>query len=166
MGRSPELTTAAATASAAGKGRVAPPLNRRLWRTPLVVGICFGLGYGITNRLLALQWPGFVQLGQSFDVRPFPGTTLESLRQRFGAEGQAIRGDLDLMELEAQNRKADEQARLQAEQEQKRLAAPEQPLDAAAPAESAQVSDPAASAPPPPGAPAAPALPAPAPPSP
>jgi hypothetical protein len=141
-------------------------LNRRLWRTPLVVGICFGLGYGITNRLLALQWPGFVQLGQSFDVRPFPGTTLESLRQRFGAEGQAIRGDLDLMELEAQNRKADEQARLQAEQEQKRLAAPEQPLDAAAPAESAQVSDPAASAPPPPGAPAAPALPAPAPPSP
>jgi hypothetical protein len=141
-------------------------LNRRLWRTPLVVGICFGLGYGITNRLLALQWPGFVQLGQSFDVRPFPGTTLESLRQRFGAEGQAIRGDLDLMELEAQNRKADEQARLQAEQEQKRLAAPEQPLDAAAPAESAQVSDPAASAPPPPGAPAAPALPAPTPPSP
>lgn len=131
----------------------ATALPRRLWRTPLLVGICFGLGYGITNRLLALQWPGFVQLGQSFDVRPFPGTSLESLRQRFGAEGQAIRGDLDLIELEAQTRKAEEQARLQAEQENKRLEAPEQPLDAA-PADEAN-----APAPEPPAAPAAPLLP-------
>ena len=95
-----------APAAAAGQ----PPAPRRLWRTPLVVGVCFGLGYGITHRLLALQWPGFVQLGQGFDVRPFPGTSRESLRQTFGAEGQAIRGDLDLMELEAQNRQAEEQA--------------------------------------------------------
>ena len=130
----------------------APP--RRLWRTPLVVGICFGLGYGLTNRLLALQWPGFVQLGQSFDVRPFPGTSLESLRQRFGAEGQAIGADLDLIELEAQNRKAEEQARLQAEQELKRLEAPELPLDAAAPADEASAPAPEA-----PAAPAAPPLP-------
>ena len=131
-----------------------PPVPRRLWRTPLVVGICFGLGYGVTSRLLALQWPGFVQLGQGFDVRPFPGTSLESLRQKFGAEGQAIRGDLDLMELEAQNRQEEEQARLQAEQEEKRLAAPEQPMDAALPAEPAPAaSDPVAPAPPPPDLP-------------
>ena len=114
--------------------RTLAPLNRRRWRTPLVVGLCFGLGYGITNRLLALRWSGAVQLGQSFDVRPFPGTTLQSLRQKFGAEGQAIRGDLDLIELEAQNSKAEEQARLQAEAEAKRLQAPEQPLDAGLPA--------------------------------
>lgn len=143
-----------------------PPLQRRLWRTPLVVGICFGLGYGITNRLLALQWPGFVQLGQSFDVRPFPGTSLESLRQRFGAEGQAIRGDLDLMELEAQNRKAEEQARREAEKEKQRLAVPEQPLDAGVPSEPAPTSGAEPAAPSPPGAPAAPQLPAPAAPSP
>lgn len=132
----------------------ATALPRRLWRTPLVVGICFGLGYGLTNRLLALQWPGFVQLGQSFDVRPFPGTSLDSLRQRFGAADQAIRGDLDLIELEAQNRKEEEQARLQAEQDLKRFEAPEQPLDAAAPAEQAS-----APAPEPPAAPAPPLLP-------
>ena len=139
----------------------APP--RRLWRTPLVVGICFGLGYGITNRLLALQWSGFVQLGQNFDGRPFPGTTLESLRQKFGAEGQAIRGDLDLIELEAQDRQAQEQARLRAEEENKRLRVPEQPLDAGLPAgpEGAGAESPAA-----PAAPLAPQLPPPSVPSP
>ncbi len=128
-------------------------LPRRLWRTPLLVGLCFGLGYGLTNRLLALQWPGFVQLGQSFDVRPFPGTSLQSLRQRFGAEGQEIRADLDLLELEAQTRKEEEQARLQAEQDLKRFEVPEQPLDAA-PADEAS-----APAPEPPAAPAPPLLP-------
>ena len=117
------------------------------------MGICFGLGYGITNRLLALQWPGFVQLGQSFDVRPFPGTSLQSLRQRFGAEGQEIRADLDLLELEAQTRNEEEQARLQAEQDLKRFEVPEQPL-AAAPADEAS-----APAPEPPAAPAPPLLP-------
>jgi hypothetical protein len=145
----------------------APP--RRLWRTPLVVGICLGLGYGITNRLLALQWPGFVQLGQSFDVRPFPGTSLESLRQRFGAEGQAIRGDLDLIELEAQNRKEEEQARLQAEQALKRLEAAEEPPEPALPAEREPApapAVPAAAAPVAPAAPAPPQLPLPLAPSP
>jgi hypothetical protein len=50
--------------------------------------------------LLALQLPPLVRLGQGFEVRPFPGTSLESLRLRFGAESQEIRGDLDLLELE------------------------------------------------------------------
>lgn len=145
-------------AMARSSAPAATVLPRHLWRTPLLMGICFGLGYGITNRLLALQWPGFVQLGQSFDARPFPGTRLDSLRQRFGAEGQAIRGDLDLIELDAQNRKADEQARLQAEQENKRLEVPEQPLDPA-PADEATAPAPEA-----PAAPAAPLLPPPSPP--
>ena len=78
----------------------APTRPRPRWRGPLVVGLCFGLGYGITHRLLALQLPSLVRLGQGFEVRPFPGTTLESLRLRFGAEGQEIRGDLDPLELE------------------------------------------------------------------
>lgn len=67
---------------------------------PLLVGFCFGLGYGVTQRLLALQLPSLVRLGQGFDVRPFPGTSLESLRLRFGAENQEIRGDADLLQLE------------------------------------------------------------------
>ena len=79
-----------------------PLRPRPLWQVPLVVGICFGVGYGLTHRLLALQWPSLVRLGQGFDVRAFPGTSLESLRLRFGADGQEIRGDLDLLELEQQ----------------------------------------------------------------
>jgi hypothetical protein len=69
---------------------------------PLLAGLCFGLGYGLTHRLLALQWPSLVRLGQGFEVRPFPGTSLESLRLRFGADSQEVRGTLDLLELERQ----------------------------------------------------------------
>lgn len=112
-------------------GRDRPPISRRLWRTPLVVGLCFGLGYGITSRLLALRWSGFVQLGQSFDVRPFPGTTLQSLRERFGAESLPIRADLDQIEQQARNRQSEEQARRAAEEAEKRLQQPEASLDSA-----------------------------------
>ena len=80
----------------------APALPRPRWQVPLLAGFCFGLGYGITHRLLALQLPSLVRLGQGFEVRPFPGTSLESLRLRFGADNQEIRGDLDLLELEKQ----------------------------------------------------------------
>lgn len=73
---------------------------RPRWRVPLLVGVCFGLGYGITHRLLALQLPSLVRLGQGFEVRPFPGTSLESLRLRFGTDIEEIRGDLDLLELD------------------------------------------------------------------
>ncbi len=78
----------------------APARSRPRWQVPLLVGFCFGLGYGVTHRLLALQWPSLVRLGQGFEVRPFPGTSLESLRLRFGSDSQEIRGDLDLLELE------------------------------------------------------------------
>ena len=78
----------------------APPSQQRpRWQVPLLVGFCFGLGYGVTQRLLALQLPSLVRLGQGFEVRPFPGTSLESLRLRFGAENQDIRGDGDLLQL-------------------------------------------------------------------
>ena len=72
------------------------------WQVPLLLGFCFCLGYGVTQRLLALQLPSLIRLGQGFDVRPFPGTSLESLRLRFGAESQEIRGDADLLQLDQQ----------------------------------------------------------------
>ncbi len=78
------------------------PRSRPLWQVPLLAGFCFGLGYGLTNRLLALQLPSLVRLGQGFEVRPIPGTSLESLRLRFGADSQEVRGDLDLLQLEQQ----------------------------------------------------------------
>ena len=120
MASSPPTTSSSPTA------RGLPP---NIWRTPLLVGLCFGLGYGITNRLLDLSWNGLVRLGHSFNVRPLPGTSLESLRQRYGAEGLPIRADLDRGEREAQARKAEQLARQQAELERQRLQQAEPAMD-------------------------------------
>ena len=73
----------------------------------MLVGLCFGLGYGLTQRLLDLQLPGLVQWGQSFEVRQPPGTSLESLRLRFGSELNDLRGRLDMQELETETVKPD-----------------------------------------------------------
>ena len=107
--------------SSSPAARALPPPPRRLWLAPLLVGLCFGLGYGITSRLLDLSWSGLVRLGHSFDLRPLPGTSLESLRQRYGAERQSIRADLDRAEREAEARKAEQLARQQAELDRQRL---------------------------------------------
>ncbi|MEB3207321.1 MAG: hypothetical protein VKK63_00200 [Synechococcus sp.] len=72
------------------------------WQLPLLVGVCFGLGYGVANRLLALQLPAFVRLGQGFEVRPFPGQSLESLRLQFGTEEREVRGNLEPLEPDSQ----------------------------------------------------------------
>ena len=90
-----------ATASASTQTRPQPkPVS--LWRRPLLVGVCFALGYGLTQRLLDLRLPGLVQWGQTFEPRDRPGTSLDSLRLRFGSEQQDLRGRLDLQELETQ----------------------------------------------------------------
>jgi len=88
-----------ATANASPQTR---PRRVSLWRRPLLVGICFALGYGLTQRALDLRLPALVQWGQSFAPRDRPGTSLESLRLQFGAAQQELRGRLDLQELEGQ----------------------------------------------------------------
>jgi hypothetical protein len=72
------------------------------WRLWWVVGLCFGLGYGVSFRLLNLGAAERGGASQRFDVQPFPGTPLESLRERFGGEPRDIRGDLDQIEQEQQ----------------------------------------------------------------
>ncbi|QPN64759.1 hypothetical protein [Synechococcus sp. CBW1004] len=101
----------------------ARPVRPRGWRGWLLLGACFGLGYGITHRLLALRletgWSG----RQRFEVKTFPGTELETLRSRFGDASMQIRGDLDLLELERQQTKdaaAIEQRRIEMEERERR----------------------------------------------
>jgi hypothetical protein len=79
-----------------------------LWLSPLVAGVCFGLAYGVTQRLFSLNVGDWGRSGQGFDVQPFPGTSLESLKLRFGAPEADIRGDLDSQELERQQAPQDE----------------------------------------------------------
>ena len=78
------------------------PGTQPRWQLPLLVGVCFGLGYGVANRLLALQLPAFVRLGQGFEVRPFPGQSLESLRLQFGTEEREVRGNLEPLDPDSQ----------------------------------------------------------------
>lgn len=83
-----------AMATAAKPPLPRPPGTDRPWVGPLLVGLAFGLAYGITDRLLRLNIGGWVPLGQTFDVRPASGTSLESLRQRSGDLDGSVRGDL------------------------------------------------------------------------
>lgn len=93
-------TARASTQTRPGPGGQPRPVS--LWRRPLLVGVCFALGYGLTQRLLDLRLPALVQWGQTFQPRDRPGTSLDSLRLRFGAEQQELRGRLDLQQLETQ----------------------------------------------------------------
>lgn len=77
-------------------------VRRRL--PALLAGVSFGLGYGVVQRLMAVEFPRLVELGQPFDVREFPGTSLEALRLKTGATAQSIRGDLGVLELEEQEK--------------------------------------------------------------
>ncbi len=74
------------------------------WRLWAIVGLCFGVGYAASLRLLSLAGPEEGGASQRFDVQPAPGTTLDSLRQRFGGDAREIRGDLDLLELEQEQK--------------------------------------------------------------
>ena len=75
-----------------------PPQRRRRavnpWNPlpPLLVGLCFGLAFAGTSRLLDGRFASFVRLGERFDVKSFPGTGLESLRMRYGAERIDLHG--------------------------------------------------------------------------
>lgn len=101
-----------------------PPKRWAPWVLPLVAGLAFGSGYGITDRLLALQAGGPLKLDQGFDVKPFPGTTLESLRLRYGADREELRGDLELLELERRQQEAAAKAKREAKKTAEQKTAP------------------------------------------
>lgn len=42
------------------------------WTGPLVVGLCFGLAYGLTQRIVSLNVSELIRFGQGFDVQVFP----------------------------------------------------------------------------------------------
>jgi len=115
------MATTAADASANRRPR-ARPVRPRGWKRWLLLGVCFGLGYGITHRLLSLRLETGLNGRQRFEVKSFPGTELDSLRRRLGDASMQIRGDLDLLELERQQQRdaaAIEQRRDQMEERER-----------------------------------------------
>ena len=97
-------------------GPSATPLPwRAICLGPLVAGLSFGVAYGVTQRLVTLNVGELIRFGPGFDVQVFPGTSLDSLRLRFGDRETQIWADLDLQELERQQQQ-EAQARAKAAQ--------------------------------------------------
>ena len=58
----------------------------RFWLTPLLVGSCFSLGYGITHRLMAMPSAMRDPKPEAFAAQPFPGSSLKELRALHGEQ--------------------------------------------------------------------------------
>lgn len=85
---------------------VPPPRSaaRRDWIYWLVLGMCFGLGHGVAERLIRAQGEGGVPSGhQNFGVQAFPGETLEALRRRHGGAPPDVWVDFESLEQEKRN---------------------------------------------------------------
>jgi hypothetical protein len=139
----------------------AQPRPQQIWKGPLIAGLCFGVAYGVTQRLVSFNVAELIRFGPGFDVQVFPGTSLESLKLRFGDAQAEIRGDLDLQELERQQ----EQEAKQRAEEAKQAEAALQQADSVEPSMGAASEPERSTAPSPIAAPPA-AAPQPAPPPP
>ena len=137
----------------------------RFWLGPLLVGGCFALGYGMTQRIIILRGNTQQPQQQSFGPTPFPfpGERLEGMRRRHGGSSADLQADVAAKEAKiTAKRKAKEQAEKQAKQQAEKLAAAaalrrEQELQAIRQATEADSADPGLADP----ALAAPELPAP-----
>jgi hypothetical protein len=103
-----------------GTGRPRTAGSKGPWWRWLVLGLCFSLGYGLTQRL-GRMGSSSAAMGAipSFAAQNSPGTRLGELQKRFGAEGQSLLGDLDRL---AEERRQDGQR----QEEDSRKAAQEQ----------------------------------------
>jgi len=111
----PLMVPAPSSPSSGPRGSRSPrPRAGWSWKTWLLVGLCFGLGYGLTQRLVRFEAVGDPGGVQRFGVKPPPGTGLDSLRERSGARGHKLPADLDRIEKEGQERR--EQAEIEKRQ--------------------------------------------------
>lgn len=104
--------------------RPAPPAPR--WRRWLVLGLLFGLGHGLTQRLLEVRWGDDSNRPPAFRAKaPSGGTSLEELRRRNGDQDKPLTADLETLARQKRNEKQkqeaakrDEAARLKAAQQE------------------------------------------------
>jgi hypothetical protein len=89
--------------------RTAPPPAPR-WRRWLLLGLFFGLGYGLTQRLLEVRWGEGTTRTPSFQPKATPaGTPLEELRRQTGENTKPLPTDLE--ELARKQREEKEKAK-------------------------------------------------------
>jgi hypothetical protein len=115
---------------------------RHSWRVWLVVGLCFGLGYGLTQRFTTFRRSEGGGTEQRFRAKPPPGTRLDDLRRRAGEDDKDLRPDLDRLakdrEEEEKKRKEMEERRRELEERESARREEEEPEDFPAEQESPQ----------------------------
>ena len=103
-----------------GTGRPRTDGAKGPWWRWLVFGLCFSLGFGLTQRLSRMGSSPAKGVIPSFSTQGPPGTRLGELQKRFGAEGHSLLGDLDrLAEERRQERQSQEEESRKATQEQR-----------------------------------------------
>ena len=129
--------------------RVSQPAQpKQIWKGPLIAGLCFGVAYGVTQRLLSFNVAELIRFGPRFDVQVFPGTSLENLRLRFGDQTTRIQAELDLLELDKQLQQEQEApAKAKALKEEQAAAAASTTEPAAPPEQGETTDNPPAAAP-------------------
>lgn len=101
-----------------------PQRRPRFWVGPLVAGSCFALGFGITQRIVAMQGGESAPQPQAFNPQPFPGERLQSLRDRFEGPSKPLTADVAAREAELAKTRPPKQNKVDlAKQEAERLAA-------------------------------------------
>ena len=79
----------------------------RFWVAPLLVGSCFSLGFGITQRVAMLQSNARTAEPETFAAKDFPGRSLNSLRQSLG-DRSSLQVDVAAIEaIEAAERESE-----------------------------------------------------------
>lgn len=95
------------------------------WRRWLLLGLCFGLGYGLTQRLLDVRWGEGSTKAPSFKPKSPPeGTTLEELRRREGSQPKPLAADLEELSRQQKEEK-EKEAGAQREEAERQNAARE-----------------------------------------
>ena len=77
-----------------------PRCRPRFWVGPLVAGSCFALGFGITQRIVAMQGGESAPKPQAFNPKPFPGVGLQILRDRFEGASKPLKANVAAREAE------------------------------------------------------------------
>jgi hypothetical protein len=88
--------------------RSAPPSRWRRW---LLLGLLFGLGYGLTQRLLEVRWGGDATKAPAFKPKSSPaGTSLQEMRGEKSDNAKPLPADLDALAREQREEKAKQEA--------------------------------------------------------
>lgn len=102
-----------------------PPRPLPRWRRWFLLGLLFGLGYGLTQRLLEVPWGEDSSRAPAFRAKsPSGGLSLEELRRQQADKDQPLPADLDTLA----RRKREEQQKQEAakREEAERLKAAQQ----------------------------------------